>query len=106
MEAVRKRVPLTLITGNKKKLEEFMSIMSEDLASKFIVNSKEIDCKYLLIIHLLYKYNYIVDELQGDPEFIASRKVKAAASIVSNPVIVDDVSLCFNVLKGLPGPYM
>ena len=44
MEAARKRVPLTLITGNKKKLEEFMSIMSEDLASKFIVNSKEIDC--------------------------------------------------------------
>jgi hypothetical protein len=44
MEAARKRIPLTLITGNKKKLEEFMSIMSEDLASKFQVTSKEIDC--------------------------------------------------------------
>ena len=46
MEA--KRIPLTLITGNKKKLEEFLAIFSEELASHYIVNSKEIDCKILL----------------------------------------------------------
>ncbi|CDW88015.1 inosine triphosphate pyrophosphatase-like [Stylonychia lemnae] len=59
MEAVRKRIPLTFITGNKKKLEEFMSIMSEDLASKFIVNTKEIDCKILLDFLIYIKWmNY------------------------------------------------
>lgn len=44
MEA-RKKIPLTFITGNKKKLEEFLSIMSEDLASQYSVTSREIDCK-------------------------------------------------------------
>lgn len=48
----------------------------------------------------------IVDELQGDPEFIASRKATLASHQVPNPIIIDDVSLCFNAFKGLPGPYM
>ena len=47
-----------------------------------------------------------LDELQGDAEFIARRKVKEAAKHVSTPAITEDVSLCFNALKGLPGPYM
>jgi inosine triphosphate pyrophosphatase len=48
----------------------------------------------------------LVDELQGDPEFIAKRKVKLAAKYCDTPVIIEDVSLCFNAYKGLPGPYM
>lgn len=47
-----------------------------------------------------------LDELQGDAEFIAKRKVKEAAKHVDTPAITEDVSLCFNALKGLPGPYM
>eukprot|EP00347_Sterkiella_histriomuscorum_P006600 403352150 len=89
MEA-KKKIPITLITGNKKKLEEFMAIMSEDLAAAYDVRSMAID----------------LDELQGEPEFIASRKAKLATHQVPTPVIVDDVSLCFNALKGLPGPYI
>ena len=53
------------------------------------------------LIHLC-----IVDELQGEPEEIAYHKVKLAAKKVNNPVIIEDVSLCFNALQGLPGPYM
>ena len=82
---------LTFITGNKKKLEEFLSIMEgTELAQHYSVVNKEIN----------------LDELQGDAEFIAKRKVKEAAKHVSTPAITEDVSLCFNALKELPGPYM
>ncbi len=82
---------LTFITGNKKKLEEFLSIMEgTELSTHYYVTNKEIN----------------LDELQGDSEFIAKHKVKAAAQHVSTPAITEDVSLCFNALKGLPGPYM
>lgn len=47
-----------------------------------------------------------LDELQGKPEFIASRKAKEATNYCDTPVIIEDVSLCFNAMKGLPGPYI
>jgi len=47
-----------------------------------------------------------LDELQGTPEFIAERKVHLAASSCESAVIIEDVSLCYNALKGLPGPYI
>ena len=40
-----------------------------------------------------------LDELQGEPDFIASRKAKSAAQLIqTGPVIIEDVSLCFNAL--------
>ena len=47
-----------------------------------------------------------MDELQGEPEFLAERKAQTAVKIIGGPVIIEDVSLCFNSLKGLPGPYI
>jgi inosine/xanthosine triphosphate pyrophosphatase family protein len=38
-----KKIPITFITGNKKKLEEFLAIMSDELAHYYTVDSKEID---------------------------------------------------------------
>jgi inosine triphosphate pyrophosphatase len=68
-----------------------MSIMEgTELQNNYTVTNKEIN----------------LDELQGDAEFIAKRKVKEAAKHVDTPAITEDVSLCFNALKGLPGPYM
>lgn len=99
MEA-KKKIPLTFITGNKKKLEEFIAIMSDELSHYYTVDSKEIDCS------LSPSLPFLVDELQGEPEFIASKKAKLASHHVPNPIIIDDVSLCFNALHGLPGPYM
>lgn len=91
MEAAQKQIPLTFITGNKKKLEEFLSIMhGNELSTLYSVDNKQVD----------------LDELQGEPEFIALRKVKEAAKFCDNAVVTEDVSLCFNALKGLPGPYM
>ena len=45
-------------------------------------------------------------ELQGEPEEISAEKCKLAASQVGGAVIVEDTSLCFNALNGLPGPYI
>lgn len=45
-------------------------------------------------------------ELQGEPKEIAREKCRIAAEKVNAPLIVEDTSLCFNALGGLPGPYM
>lgn len=45
-------------------------------------------------------------ELQGEPEEVAKEKCKLAADIVKGPVMVEDTSLCFNALGGLPGVYI
>jgi len=89
MQSVKK-YPITFVTGNKKKLEEFMSIMVGPIAEKFEIGNKGLD----------------LDELQGEAEFIAITKCKEAAKHVGTAVMTEDVSLCFNAFKGLPGPYM
>lgn len=45
-------------------------------------------------------------ELQGVPEDIAKEKCRLAARQVNGPVMVEDTSLCFNAMGGLPGPYI
>jgi len=77
---------VTFVTGNPKKLEEAMAILGND----FPVVSRNLD----------------LPELQGEPEEISSEKCKIAAKEIGGPVMVEDVSLCFNALKGLPGPYI
>jgi inosine triphosphate pyrophosphatase len=85
-----KKIPITFITGNKGKLQEFIKIIGSDLQEKYEVGNMKID----------------LDEYQGEPDFIANSKVKLAATHCSTPVLIEDVSLCFNALKGLPGPYI
>jgi inosine triphosphate pyrophosphatase len=45
-------------------------------------------------------------ELQGEPEEVAIEKAKLAAKEVNGPVLIEDTSLCFNALGGLPGVYI
>ncbi|KAL9928659.1 inosine triphosphate pyrophosphatase-like [Glossina fuscipes fuscipes] len=45
-------------------------------------------------------------ELQGEILDIAAKKCKKAACCVNCSVLVEDTSLCFNALRGLPGPYI
>ncbi|EZA50486.1 hypothetical protein DMN91_009624 [Ooceraea biroi] len=80
--------PIVFVTGNAKKLEEFVAI----LGSKFPrqITSKKID----------------LPEYQGEVDDICRDKCRAAASLVKGPVIIEDTCLCFNALKGLPGPYV
>ena len=86
-----KRFPIKFITGNKKKLEEFLSIITgSPLEQAYDITNASMD----------------LDELQGTPEFIATRKAKEATNHCETAVMIEDVSLCFNAMKGLPGPYI
>ncbi|XP_023015735.1 inosine triphosphate pyrophosphatase [Leptinotarsa decemlineata] len=80
--------PITFVTGNAKKLEEVILILGSDFP-KQIVN-KKLD----------------LPELQGELNEISIGKAKEAHRQVMGPVIVEDTALCFNSLKGLPGPYV
>eukprot|EP00050_Salpingoeca_kvevrii_P008145 m.301071 g.301071 ORF g.301071 m.301071 type:complete len:186 (-) comp14626_c0_seq1:200-757(-) len=74
------------VTGNAKKLEEVQHI----LGPEFKLRAEKID----------------LPELQGEPEEIVAKKCQEAAERIGGPVIVEDTSLCFNALHGLPGPYI
>lgn len=87
-----KRV-LTFVTGNKKKLEEVKAILAAGSTSSslpFELNNAKID----------------LPELQGEPEEVSKEKCKLAAAKIGGPVIVEDTSLCYNALGGLPGVYI
>eukprot|EP01137_Pigoraptor_chileana_P000579 Opistho-2@36981 len=77
---------VVFVTGNKKKLEEVVAI----LGNAFNITSHPID----------------LPELQGEPDDIAGEKSRIAARKINGPVITEDTCLCFNALKGLPGPYI
>ncbi|KAL0669375.1 hypothetical protein Bca4012_032079 [Brassica carinata] len=78
--------PVTFVTGNAKKLEEVKAIIGSSIPFK----SLKLD----------------LPELQGEPEDISKEKARLAALQVNGPVLVEDTCLCFNALKGLPGPYI
>ena len=81
---------ITFVTGNKKKLEEVEVILSNGVALPFRLQSAKLD----------------LPELQGEPEEVSMEKCRLAAKLVGGPVIVEDTSLCFNALGGLPGVYI
>ncbi|CAM8901173.1 unnamed protein product [Rhodiola kirilowii] len=78
--------PVTFVTGNAKKLEEVRQILGNSVPFQ----SLKLD----------------LPELQGEPEDISREKARLAAKEVNGPVLVEDTCLCFNALKGLPGPYI
>eukprot|EP01035_Chromulina_nebulosa_P017118 gene17118-22632_t len=79
---------LTFVTGNKKKLEEVISILGDQFP--FELQSVKLD----------------LPELQGEPEEVSKEKCRLASNTVNGPVIVEDTSLCYNALGGLPGVYI
>ena len=82
------RPRLTFITGNKKKLGEVLAILGDDFPLRVVPQHVDLP------------------ELQGEPEDVARAKCRLAAARVRGPVIVDDTSLCFHALGGLPGVYV
>jgi inosine triphosphate pyrophosphatase len=89
MSSTMKRT-LTFVTGNKKKLEEVMQILGGADSLPFILDNIKLD----------------LPELQGEPVDVSKEKCRLAAAQVNGPVIVEDTSLCFNALGGLPGVYI
>lgn len=80
---------ISFITGNANKLKEFSQIIGELPSYKIV--SKDID----------------LPEYQGESaEKIAIEKCRTAMEILNSPVLVEDTSLCFNAMHGLPGPYI
>ncbi len=45
-------------------------------------------------------------EYQGEPDDVSIQKCKEATKSIKGPILVEDTSLCFNALGGLPGPYV
>lgn len=79
---------LTFVTGNAKKLEEIKAILGTHFP--FDIISHKLD----------------LPELQGEIDEVSIKKCQEAARRLNRPVVVEDTSLCFNALKGLPGPYI
>jgi inosine triphosphate pyrophosphatase len=91
---------LVFVTGNAKKLEEVRQILaatSDNNSFPFDIISQKID----------------LPELQGEPSEVSAEKCKLAAERLTEQfpdkkmlVMVEDTSLCFNALNGLPGVYI
>lgn len=48
-----------------------------------------------------------LDEIQSaDPKVVIEHKVRQAYQLIRKPVLVEDTSLSFNALNGLPGPFV
>lgn len=75
----------TFITGNQYKADYFSHQIGMDIPHEKIE----------------------LDELQSlDLHVIVDHKLRQAYEIIKSPVIVEDVSLSFTALGGLPGPYI
>lgn len=77
-----------MVTGNKNKLKEFKQIIGDNFPHE--ITSQDVD----------------LPEYQGEPEDIARDKCKLAAEQIKGPCLIEDTSLCFNALGGMPGPYI
>lgn len=84
--ATAKPTSVNFITGNKNKLGEVKAILEPTIE----VRSQELD----------------LIEVQGTLEEVTIAKCKSAAEQIGGPVLVEDTCLCFDALKGLPGPYI
>ena len=79
---------ITFVTGNAKKLEEFKAILGSSFPHSLV--SRDVD----------------LPEYQGTPEEVVREKCREAARHIAGPVIVEDTSLGFTALGGLPGVYI
>ncbi|MBR9691864.1 RdgB/HAM1 family non-canonical purine NTP pyrophosphatase [Candidatus Woesearchaeota archaeon] len=76
---------LIFVTGNNKKLEEARKILSG-----FEIENTKLD----------------IPEIQEEIHEVIKDKAKKATALMNKPCFVEDTSLCFNALKGLPGQYI
>lgn len=82
---------LKFVTGNKNKAIEVEQIIQKILPDVKVEQLKIDD----------------IPELQGEPQDIVREKLKVARNFCKTGIIlVEDTSLCFEGLKGLPGPYI
>ena len=75
---------LLFLTGNPNKLREARHILTD-----FDVKSKNID---------------IAEIQEVNEQVIVEENIRQALKLVNSEVFVEDVSLCYDALNGLPGP--
>lgn len=80
------KIAITYVSGNAGKIAEIKRL-----------NNGYVNLNYL---------DLDLVEIQGTAEEIAIAKCKAAFEIVKGPVLIEDSSLYFSNLNGLPGPYI
>jgi len=88
MSGESKKGTITIVTGNANKLREIKEILGEQFPYELVINGADLP------------------EYQGEADTVSTLKCKSAFEIIKGPVIVEDTCLCFNALKGLPGPYI
>lgn len=79
---------LTFVSSNPNKAREVQLILGSNFPW-------EITCVNIDLV-----------EPQATPVEVSIAKCKLAVNLIEGPVIVEDTSLCFNALNGLPGPYI
>ena len=77
------------ITCNKNKLLELEFILHDNKCT-----------------HKIKAQKLDLPELQGEPEYIATKKCSLVSLEIDAPVMIEDTSLYFNALGGLSGPYV
>lgn len=89
---------ITFITGNKGKLAEVQAILAPSSAA----NAAS-------AFPTLANHALDLPELQGpSAQYIVIEKAKTAFTALGGQtaVLIEDTSLCFDALQGLPGPYI
>ena len=79
------RPMLSFVTGNTHKIDE---------------------ARYALPEFDIQQASFDIPEIQGTQEEIVIDKALKAFALLKKPCIVEDVSLCIDAWKGLPGPYI
>ncbi|KAJ3212582.1 nucleoside triphosphate pyrophosphohydrolase ham1 [Dinochytrium kinnereticum] len=85
------KTPITFVTGNANKLREVQQILTAS-SPNLSLRNQALD----------------LPELQGSStrEVTIDKCRRASEALNGSPVLVEDTSLCFNSLGGLPGPYI
>mmetsp|Transcript_10525 Transcript_10525/g.13344 ORF Transcript_10525/g.13344 Transcript_10525/m.13344 type:complete len:300 (-) Transcript_10525:172-1071(-) len=93
------QLKISFVTGNEMKAREVNLILAEEQATKGPKpKTSLVDLKVL---------NVDLPEIQEvNTEAIAKNKAILAAQLAGGPCVVEDTSLQFNALGGMPGPYI
>jgi len=79
---------ITFVSGNPLKKAEVRQILEGSIPCPLLFDTVEFD------------------EPQATPFEISQAKCRQAVRVIKGPCLVEDTSLCFNALNGLPGPYI
>lgn len=85
------RKQINLITGNPHKFWEVYYLTQEAFERHGFA---------------LKQLNIDLTELQGSADEIIADKARRAVQATNAPILVEDASLCFAAMNGLPGPYI